>query len=182
MVGPNSSSKSAQCGQWKSSYKVIVTGASGGPSGMGRSLVIVTGLADAGAEGVADGDLLVRQAWNPIPTATTITTKAATIAIKMRRSRLRAAACSAASRARSRALMLLGPLMIKPGFPLRRRADPGLIDCGAASSATRPVRAVRYHEGSPCRTRSALGLPHHPRRNTRSRYLALVLRQLRRLQ
>src|SRR5512133_784968 len=112
MVDPNSSSNSAQCGQWKSSYRVIVTGASAEPSGMGRPLLTVTGLAGAEAEDTEDGARLVRHAWNAIPPATTITTNAAITMIKIRRSRLRAAACSAASRARSRAVILFGPLTL----------------------------------------------------------------------
>jgi len=60
MVDPNSSSKSAQCGQWKSSYKVIVTGASAEPSGMGRPFVMVTGVAETEAEGAEDGARPVR--------------------------------------------------------------------------------------------------------------------------
>src|SRR4029450_9324997 len=110
MVDPNCSSNSAQCGQWKSSYKVIVTGASAEPSGIGRPLVMVTGLADAETEDTEDGARLVRHAWNAIPPATTITTNAAITMIKIRRSRLRAAACSAASRARSRAFTFFGLL------------------------------------------------------------------------
>jgi hypothetical protein len=77
---------------------------------MGRPLVMVTGLAEAEPEDTEDGARLVRQAWNATPPATTITTKATIMVIKIRRSRFRAAACSAASRARSRAFILLGLL------------------------------------------------------------------------
>src|SRR6187401_529035 len=110
MVDPNCSSNSAQCGQWKSSYRVIVTGASAEPSGMGRPLVMVTGLAEAEAEDTEDGSRLVRQAWNAIPPATTITTNAMIMVSKIRRSRFRAAACSAASRARARPFIFVGLL------------------------------------------------------------------------
>jgi hypothetical protein len=84
MVGPNSSSKSAQWGQWKSSYKVIVTGASADPRGMGFPLVMVTGAADDEGDGAAVGERLLRQPWKRIPPATTTTTKAATTEIKIR--------------------------------------------------------------------------------------------------
>jgi hypothetical protein len=63
---------------------VIVTGASAEPSGIGRPLVIVTGLADTVADGAADGERLVRQAWKTMPPATTTTRKATTIEIKIR--------------------------------------------------------------------------------------------------
>src|SRR4029453_5124910 len=139
MVDPNCSSKSAQCGQWKSSYKVIVTGASAEPRGMGRPLEMVTGLAETETDGAADGARLVRQAWNAIPPATRITTNAAIIMIKIRRSRFLAAACSAASRARSRAFIFLGPLTGTPPPPAQLTGDPARTDYVAATPATMPA-------------------------------------------
>ena len=49
--------------------------ASSEPSTIGCPSVRVIGLADTELEGTADGDLFVRQAWSPIPAATTSRTK-----------------------------------------------------------------------------------------------------------
>src|SRR5215203_6466068 len=155
MVGPNCSSKSAQCGQWKSSYKVIVTVASDEPRGMGWPLVMVIGLAETDAEGTVDGARPVRQAWNAIPPATTITTNAAIIMIKIRRSRFRAAACSVASRARSRAFLFLGPLIAMPPSGAQLPDDQMRTGSAVATPATTPAAINRNHERSQCRTRFA---------------------------
>src|SRR4029450_249176 len=148
MLDPNCSSKSAQCGQWKSSYKVIVTGASAEPSGMGRPFVRVTGLADTETDGAADGARLVRQPWNAIPPATRITTNAAIIMIKIRRSRFLAAACSAASWARPLSFIFLGPPPGPPPPPPQLPPDPERTDYVAATPATMPAVTARHREQS----------------------------------
>src|SRR5215207_11283002 len=97
-------------------------------------------MAETELEGMADGDLYARQAWNPIPATTTTRTKAATTAIRMRWSRLRAAACSAARRARSRAFMFLAPLIAVPRSE-HRQTDPRPAGYAAATPA-RPQTAA----------------------------------------
>src|SRR5215207_7081237 len=118
-------------------------------------------MAETELEGMADGDLYARQAWNPIPATTTTRTKAATTAIRMRRSRLRAAACSAARRARSRAFMFFG-LFIAATYPAR-------TGFRASKPATQPTAKAQHREPTRCRTRFPLEAPDRRLRNIHSR-------------
>src|SRR3954451_17646040 len=154
MIGPNCSSKSAQCGQWKSSYKVMVTGASAEPRGMGCPSVRVTGLADTAAEGAADGARLVRHAWNAMPPATTTTRKTAIIMNKMRRSRFRAAACSAANRARSRAF-----LDVLTALPCLRLSAHEPIQCQPAARVPHQPRGKQQQPDIANNLDAVRGLP-----------------------